>query len=115
MQWGTLQSISSYPQTKFSASRGCLFRRFNDNISAMAPRRIIALSAGGVTTIAVFVTAMALLFFGEYVAAHERLFYTFMALGPVAMLSVMVGYAVWWLVLFILTLILPSQKSPENG
>ena len=36
------------------------------------------------------------------------------ALAPVIMLAVMVGYAVWWLVLFVLSLFLPAIKPPEN-
>jgi hypothetical protein len=80
----------------------------------MAPRGIIALTAGAVTTVVVFILAMALLFFGGYFADHERLVFVSIALGPVAMLAVMVGYAVWWLVLFILSLFLPAIKPPEN-
>ena len=80
----------------------------------MAPRGIIALTAGAVTTVVVFILAMALLFFGGYFADHERLVFVSIALGPVAMFAVMVGYAVWWLVLFVLSLFLPAIKPPEN-
>jgi len=64
-------------------------------------------------TLTVFVLAMAALVFGDYFSERELLFYVSIALGPVAMISVMVGYAVWWLVVFLLTLFLPS-RSPDD-
>lgn len=88
--------------------------KVNDNISSMTPRAIVALTAGAVTTVVVFVVAMALLIFGGYFAAHERLIYVSIALAPVLMISVMAGYAVWWLVLFLLTLFLPTEKHPDD-
>jgi hypothetical protein len=80
----------------------------------MTPRQAIALTAGAVTTVVVFILAMALLYFGGYFSDRERLFYVSIALGPVAMFAVMVGYAVWWLVLFVLSLFLPAIKPPEE-
>jgi uncharacterized BrkB/YihY/UPF0761 family membrane protein len=80
----------------------------------MTSRQAIALTAGAVTTVVVFILAMALLFFGGIFAERERLIYVSIALGPVAMFAVMVGYAVWWLVLFLLSLFLPATKPPEN-
>jgi hypothetical protein len=70
--------------------------------------------AGAVTTAVAFILAMGLLFFGGSFAGHERLIFVSIALAPVAMFAVMVGYAVWWLVLFILSLFLPAIKPPEN-
>ena len=80
----------------------------------MTSRQAIALTAGAVTTVVVFILAMALLFFGGYFGDRERLVYVSIALGPVAMFAVMVGYAVWWLVLFVLSLFLPAIKPPEE-
>jgi hypothetical protein len=80
----------------------------------MAPRRIIALTAGAVTSAVAFILPMALLLFEGSFAGHERLILVSFALAPVAMFAVMVGYAVWWLVLFILSLFLPAIKPPEN-
>jgi hypothetical protein len=80
----------------------------------MAPRRIIALTVGAVTTGVAFISGMALLYFGGPFAGHERLIFVSIALGPVAMFAAMVWYAVWWLVLFILSLFLPAIKPPEN-
>jgi hypothetical protein len=75
---------------------------------------MIALIVGAVVTLAVFVMAMAALIFGDYFSEKELLVYVSISLGPVAMISVMVGYAVWWLVIFLLTLFLPS-RSPDDG
>ncbi len=80
----------------------------------MRRRRNIALVAGTITTLAAFAAGMALLIFGGYFADNEVIIYTSIALGPVAMFSVMVGYAVWWLVLFFLSLIFSDHK-PADG
>jgi hypothetical protein len=80
----------------------------------MGPRVIVALVAGTAAAIAAFVIAMLLLIFGGYFAEHERLIYVSIALGPVAMVAVMIGYAVWWMVLFVLSLVLSSERPPEN-
>ena len=80
----------------------------------MTTRAIVALAAGAVTTIVAFTAAMLLLIFGGYFADHERLVYVSIALGPVAMLAVMLGYAVWWMVLFLLSLVLSTERPPQD-
>jgi hypothetical protein len=80
---------------------------------AMSSTRTIALGVGAVVTLAVFVLVMTALIFGDYFSEKERLVYVSISLGPVAMASVMVGYAVWWLVAFLLTLFLPN-RSPDD-
>lgn len=55
-----------------------------------------------------------MLIFGGYVAEHQVIVYASIALGPVAAVSVMLGYAVWWMVLFVLSLILSNEK-PADG
>ena len=70
--------------------------------------------AGAVVTFAVFVFCMVLLIFGDYFAGRDRLVLVSIALGPVAMVSVMVGYAVWWAVLFLLTLLLPEEQHDRR-
>jgi uncharacterized BrkB/YihY/UPF0761 family membrane protein len=79
----------------------------------MTRTRLIALAVGAVATLAVFVLAMTAMIFGGYFSEKELLIYVSISLGPVAMVSVMVGYAVWWLVVFLLTLFLPS-RSPDD-
>ncbi|MBI4963856.1 MAG: hypothetical protein HY913_11320 [Desulfomonile tiedjei] len=79
----------------------------------MSRTRVIALAVGGIVTLAVFVLAMVALIFGGFFSEREMLFYVSLALAPVAMVSVMVGYAVWWLVVFLLTLFLPN-RSPDD-
>jgi len=80
----------------------------------MTRTRTIALIAGGIVTIAVFVLAMWLMIFGGYFAEKEVLFHVSIALGPVAVVSVMAGYAVWWLVVFVMSLFAPESGSPDN-
>jgi predicted secreted protein len=52
--------------------------------------------------------------FGDVFAEKERFVMVFVALGPLAMCSAMVGYAVWWLVMFVLALLgLHHQKHSD--
>jgi hypothetical protein len=99
----------------FSSLVAYKFETFNDTISDMTARRIIALSAGGVTALATFAAGIALLLLGEYSSPGERIIFVSVALAPVAMLAAMVGYAVWWFVLFILTLVLPGPERQERS
>ena len=80
----------------------------------MTPRRIIATAAGAVATVASFAAGMALLIFGEVVASKDLLVFVSIALAPLILCAFMVGYAVWWLVLFVLTLVLPEQGAGEK-
>jgi hypothetical protein len=80
----------------------------------MTLRRNIALVAGAITTLAAFSAGMALLILGGYFATNEIIFYASIALGPVAMVSVIIGYAVWWLVLFLLSLAFSNRKSVDG-
>jgi hypothetical protein len=91
------------------------FGFYDDTILHMPKRQIIALAAGAVATLTVFIAAMTLLIYSEYVSSAERLFFVSIALAPVAMVSVMVGYAVWWFVLFVLSLVLPSRNDHQSG
>lgn len=84
----------------------------------MTITQTIALVAAAVTAIVTFCVAMWLLIFGGVFAEKERLVFVSIALGPVAMFAVMAGYAVWWLVMFVLSLVLPREESaqrPRNG
>jgi len=56
---------------------------------------------------------MWLLIYGGYFADHELLIFVSIALGPVAVISVAVGFAVWWVVLFVATL-LASEPEPTR-
>jgi hypothetical protein len=81
----------------------------------MTTRRIIALSAGTITALVAFAAGMAILFFGEVFEVSHRLIFASIALSPVAMFAVMLGYAVWWLVLFVLTLALPREDASDGS
>jgi hypothetical protein len=81
----------------------------------MTRRRTIALVAGGIVTVAAFLTALYLLVFGGMFQSHERLIMVSIAVGPVAMLSVMVGYAVWWIFMFVMTLMSPREDDGSDS
>ncbi|MBM4326185.1 MAG: hypothetical protein FJ118_03385 [Deltaproteobacteria bacterium] len=70
----------------------------------MTWRHTTALITGAAVTVTAFTAAMALLIHGEIFPERDWLVMVSIALGPIAMLSVMVGYSVWWLVLFLLSL-----------
>ena len=80
----------------------------------MTGRQIIALAAGAITTVIAFVVAMALLILGGYYTGNELLVFVSIALAPVLMVAVMVGYAVWWLVMFLLSLFLPDLRGGDG-
>jgi hypothetical protein len=74
----------------------------------MDRRRTIALAAGAVITVGSFVLAMWLIVFGGYYPGDALLVYVSVAVGPVAAAAAMLGFAVWWLVLFILSFFSPD-------
>jgi hypothetical protein len=82
--------------------------------SPMTRTQTIALIAGGIATFAVFVMAMWLLIFGGYFSEKELLVHVSIALGPVAVVSVMVGYAVWWLAIFFMSLLASESAPPDH-
>ncbi len=80
----------------------------------MTRRQIIALAAGTITMLAAFVAAMALLIFGGYYSGNELIVFVSICLAPVLMVAVMAGYAVWWLVMFVMTLVWPDSASRDG-
>lgn len=70
----------------------------------MERRRLISLVVGGIVTIVVFIVGMWVIAFGGLLPANDRLIMTSVALAPMAMISVCVGYAAWWATMFFLTL-----------
>lgn len=78
----------------------------------MSRTQIIALTAGAATALFVLGAALWLMMFGGIVPEKDRFVMVFVALGPLAMCSVMVGYAVWWLVMFVLSLF--GTDRPEQ-
>jgi hypothetical protein len=80
----------------------------------MTQRQTIALVAGTITMVAVFVAAMALLIFGGYYSGNELIVFVSICLAPVLLVAVMVGYAVWWLVMFLLSLVWPESGSGDG-
>jgi hypothetical protein len=81
----------------------------------MTRRRNIALIAGGATALLVFSLAMWVLVFGGYYTGSKLLIFASIALAPVAMGAVMAGYAVWWLVLFLITLVGRSDDLHDGS
>jgi hypothetical protein len=81
----------------------------------MSARRIISLSIGALVSLATLTAGLAFIFLGDYYAPKDRLIVASISLAPLALVSVMVGYAVWWLVLFLLTLVLPGGDRENSG
>lgn len=54
---------------------------------------------------------MGLIVLGGFFSEKDVLILASLALAPVALVSVMAGYAVWWLVLFLLALFLPDGSE----
>jgi hypothetical protein len=80
----------------------------------MTTRQFIALVAGAAGTLAFLAVSLWLLVFGGYFPDNERLVFVSIALAPVAMAAAMVGYGVWWLAMFILSLFLGNRRFTEE-
>ncbi|MEW6349861.1 MAG: hypothetical protein AB1646_12415 [Thermodesulfobacteriota bacterium] len=87
--------------------------RINDNIRLMNLRRTISLVFGGAATLATMVAALGLLAFGGLYQDSDRLIIVSIALAPVVLVSVMVGYCVWWAVMVLLSLFLPDPGRED--
>jgi uncharacterized Tic20 family protein len=81
----------------------------------MSRNRTIALVVWVVVTVALFIVGMVLLIFGAYFPEKDRIIMVSIAIAPVAMVAAMVGYGVWWLVLFVLSLFFPEESSDQSG
>jgi hypothetical protein len=77
--------------------------------------RVIGLVAGAVVTVAVLAAGLALLYFGGIVPERDRLIVTSIALAPLAMVAVMVGYGVWWGVVFFFALFSSTGGADRIG
>ena len=80
----------------------------------MGRNRTIALVIGTIITVITFAFCMGALIFGGYFPDDRILIFASLALAPLAMLAVMVGYAVWWLILFLLTLFFPEKETERQ-
>ena len=64
---------------------------------------------------AVFVGALWLAMFGGFVRTDDIILFVSIALGPITAVAVIAGYLVWWMVLFLLTLVLPKTTDGPGG
>ena len=81
----------------------------------MTRRHALAMIFGAATTVTVFAVAIWSAIFGGFVGSDHIIFFISVALGPIAAVAVIAGYLVWWLVLFLLTLLLPRTTDLSNG
>jgi hypothetical protein len=80
----------------------------------MTRTRLAGLIAGAIVTIAVFSGLLYLMLYGGFVESNHIMLFVSIALGPVAAVSVIAGYLVWWLVLFLLTLLNPDSTGRSD-
>jgi hypothetical protein len=82
----------------------------------MTRNRIIAISSGGIITVATFVAGLWLMIYGNMFPDSDLIFLVSMAISPLAVVSVIAGFLVWWIFLFLLTLIWndsPTEQGDE--
>lgn len=84
------------------------------NIGIMDTNRWIALVVGAVVTVTVFVVMMWWLLYGGVFPDKDKLILASIALCPVLMAAFIVGYAVWWGVMFLLALVRPTGQYKEE-
>ena len=73
------------------------------------------MAVGGITTLVVFTGALWLALFGGIIETDHKILFVSIALGPIAVVAVIAGYLVWWMALFLLTLILPGSQDASDG
>jgi hypothetical protein len=69
---------------------------------------------GGITTLIVFAGALWLVMFGGIVETEHIILFVSIGLGPIAAVAVIAGYLMWWMALFLLTLILPRAQDASD-
>ncbi len=80
----------------------------------MSRKWIIAFTSGTITTIGVFAGGLWLLISRSDLVAGELLFHVSVALAPLAMASVMVGFSVWWMIMFLLSLFSSERNESKD-
>lgn len=80
----------------------------------MTRTRLAGLIVGAIVTIAVFWGLLYLMLYGGFVESNHIMLFVSISLGPVATVSVIVGYLVWWLVVFLLTLLNPDSTGRSD-
>jgi len=80
----------------------------------MSRKWIIAFTSGTITTIAVFAGGLWLLISRSDLVGGELLFHVSVALAPLAMASVMVGFSVWWMIMFLLSLFSSERNESKD-
>lgn len=91
------------------------FAWINDNILCMNRGRVIALTAGAVVAVAVLCAGLGMLYFGEVFPEKDRLILVSIAFAPLVMVAAMVGFGVWWGVVFLFALFSPADGANRAG
>ncbi len=81
----------------------------------MTGRYTLALIFGAITTLSVFAGAIWLALFGGMVETDHTILFLSIALGPIAAVAVIAGYLVWWMVVFLITLVRPAPTDRPKG
>jgi hypothetical protein len=76
---------------------------------------IIAFTLGTITTSVAFVGGIWLLISRSDLTGGKLLFYVSVAIAPLAMVAVMVGFGVWWMIMFLLTLFASERNESKDG
>lgn len=78
---------------------------FDDNILKMSRNRIISLCLGGIVAVVTFATGLWMMIFGALFPQSDLIFVVSLAISPLAVVAVVAGFLVWWICLFLLTLL----------
>jgi hypothetical protein len=81
----------------------------------MSRKWIVAVIFGIITTTAVLAGGIWALISRPGLTGGQILFHVSVAFAPLAMVSVMVGFGVWWMIMFLLTLFSSEQDGRSTG
>ena len=86
----------------------------DDNIWKMSRNRAISLFLGGIVAAATFATGLWMMIFGSLFPQSDLIFVVSLAISPLAVVAVVAGFLVWWICLFLLTLIWSDSTNDSS-
>jgi hypothetical protein len=81
----------------------------------MSRNKIISIVVGAIVAIATFVALLWLMIFGDMIPKSDLIFMVSLAISPLAVISVIAGFLVWWVCLFLLSLLWNDPGGPAGN
>lgn len=73
------------------------------------------MSLGSIATVSTFIAGLWLIIYGAMLPDSDIIFAVSLAISPLAVISVVAGFLVWWIFLFLLTLIWDDSQKEKKA